>query len=59
MNSITDYKLHIKEGDEKYITKYSITIDALYFDFDSLIRLYGREAVEGYIKQREISNARQ
>ena len=48
---LSEYRLHINPGEEGYIPKGSLEIDVRYFDLESLVRLYGREAVSGYIER--------
>ena len=49
---LSDYRLHINPGEEEYVPKSSLEVDVRYFDLDSLIRLYGKEAVVRYLKVR-------
>ena len=52
-NDIRNYRLTARKGEEKYIPKYGIEQDALFFDLDSLIRMYGEEEVVRYLKRLE------
>ncbi len=49
---LSDYRLHINPGEEGYIPKGGLEVDVRYFDLDSLVRLYGREAVSRYISSQ-------
>lgn len=51
---LSEYRLHINPGEEGCIPKGSLEIDVRYFDLDSLVRLYGREAVLRYINGQRV-----
>ena len=51
-NDIRNYRLTARKGEEKYIPKYGIEQDALFFDLDSLIRMYGEEEVVRYLERK-------
>ena len=46
---MADYKLHIIEGHEKFIPRGDLVVDVRYFDYDSLIRMYGKQLVDKYL----------
>ena len=51
MTNLVDYKIVARVGEEEHIPKYGIDYDARFFDLDSLIRMYGEEEVERYIRK--------
>lgn len=42
-------RLHVIEGMEKDFPKAELEVDAMYFDYDSLVRLYGEDEVKRYM----------
>jgi hypothetical protein len=48
---LDDFRLHAIEGEEHLIPKYGLEQDFRYFDLDSLIRMYGRQEVESFLKR--------
>ena len=46
------YKLHIIEKEEGFIPAGRLDVDERFFDFDSLVRMYGRKTVVDYLRSR-------
>ena len=50
MEDLTRYRLVVDKGQEKFIPKHDISLEARWFNYDSLVRLYGQEAVDRYME---------
>ena len=50
MVDITRYRLVVDKGQEKFIPKRDLALEARWFDYDSLVRLYGQGAVDRYME---------
>jgi len=46
-----------QKGDGKFIPKYGIETDARWFDYNTLVEMYGQEAVDKFIKERRLAYA--
>lgn len=47
---MSEYKLSIPVGQEKYIPRGNLSTDFKYFDLDSLVRLYGKVEVRRFLE---------
>ncbi len=52
--SLSNYKLHILENHEKYISPGSLVVDIRFFDYDSLTNMYGKKVVDDFIKKNNV-----
>lgn len=50
MEDLTWYRLVVDKGQERFIPKRDLALEARWFNYDSLVRLYGQEAVDKYME---------
>jgi hypothetical protein len=47
---MSNFRLHVIEGDEKHIPLGGLQFDINYYDWDSLCRMYGEATVVDYLR---------